>query len=92
VRATIFQREQSQINNAAFTAYPTPLLGTNYCVMARPTEIQDYFVYSQLAIVGTAVNTTVTITPSATADGAGLSTASTNIVLQPGEAYQLGNN
>ena len=78
--------------SAAFTAYPTPLLGTNYCVMARPTALYDAFAYSQLAIVGTAVNTTVTITPSATAGGAGLSTASTNIVLQPGEVYQIGQN
>ena len=44
--------------SAAFTGYSTPMLGTNYCVMGWPGDL------SQLAIVATAANTTVTITPS----------------------------
>ena len=44
----------------AFTAYPTPMLGTNYCVMARPSLRRSRH-FSQFAIVlGTASNTTVT--------------------------------
>ena len=78
--------------STAFTGYPTTLLGTNYCVMARAPEDEDAldagYANSQLAIVATADNTTVTITPSPTADFAGHTNAYTE-TLQQGETYQI---
>jgi hypothetical protein len=44
---------------AAFTGYPTPLLGTNYCLMARPAN--NGAEGSELAVVATQDHTTVTI-------------------------------
>jgi hypothetical protein len=67
--------------SAAFTAYPTNLLGTNYCVMSFPS-------YSQFAIVATADNTTVNITPSPTADLEG-SLWMNPITLQKGQTYLI---
>ena len=74
-----------QAASAAFTCYATPLLGTNYCVMARPS----YVGYSsEFAIVATADNTTVTITPSTNADLDG-SLWTNPITLQQGQTYQI---
>jgi hypothetical protein len=81
--------------SAAFTGYPTALLGTNYCVLARagskPPYMGTYYSsWSECAIVATADNTTVTITPSATAGLSGLSGGGpfTN-VLDQGQTYQV---
>jgi len=76
--------------STAFTVYPTTLLGTNYCVMARASEdiLDSGYNYSQFAIVATADNTTNIITPSATANLAGHSGTYTNI-LQQGDTYQI---
>lgn len=71
--------------SAAFTAYPTNLLGTNYCLMARPAYCEAD---SEFGIVATANNTTVTITPSPTADLAG-SLWNNPITLQQGQTYQI---
>jgi hypothetical protein len=68
--------------STAFTAYPTKLLGTIYCVMARDSGT------SQLAIVATETNTTVTITPPSTANLGDYTNAFTK-VLQQGETYQI---
>ena len=75
--------------SAAFTAYPTPFLGTNYCLLSRPAAIASQTLppYSELAILATADNTTVTITPSPTAN-LGYSGVYTQ-VLQQGWAYQV---
>jgi hypothetical protein len=78
----------------AFTGWPTPMLGTNYCVLARPSFSVDQFGeqgYSQFAILGTASNTTVTILPSATANLATNTGSNTlfTIILQPGSTYQI---
>jgi hypothetical protein len=72
--------------SAAFTGYPTTMLSTNYCVMARPSFIPGY--YSQLAVLATASNTTVNISPSITANLAG-SYWSNSFTMQPGETYQI---
>jgi hypothetical protein len=62
-----------QLGSEAFTCYPTQLLGTNYCVMARPSSMdlgeygEDNVGQSEFAIVATEDNTTVWITPSPTA-------------------------
>jgi len=73
----------------AFTAYPTPMLGTNYLLLARPSDVRAPW-SSQFAIVGTASNTTVKIFPSATADLA-TNTGSNmfTITLQPGSTYEI---
>ncbi len=75
--------------SAAFTGYPTPMLGTNYCVMARPSDASGV---SLFAILGTASNTTVTIMPSATANLATNSGSPGKFYterLQPAETYQI---
>jgi hypothetical protein len=64
-----------------FAAYPTAVLGTNYCVMALPGN-------SEFAIVATANNTTITITPSTNADLSNSESNSYVVVLQQGEAYE----
>jgi len=78
---------------AIFTCYPTPMLGTNYCVMAYPDEFGDGpdNGYSQLTIVGTETNTTVTITPSATADLTNHASAY-SINLNQGQTYEIRDN
>ncbi len=75
----------------AFTAYPTPMLGTNYCVMARAAAFDDSLgLVSEFAIVATADDTEVTITPSATADLTDHpGTAPYTITLQQGQTYQI---
>ena len=80
--------------STAFTGYPTPLLGTNYCVMAcasmMPYASYGNSCYSQLAIVATASNTTVTIKPSTTANLEGHTNAYFTITnLQQGQTYQI---
>jgi len=70
--------------STAFTGYPTPLLGTNYCVMAWATY------YSQLAVVATETNTTVWIIPSPTANLENHTNAYSTNLLQ-GETYQIGS-
>ncbi len=73
--------------SAAFTCYPTPLLGTNYCLLARASLDNGS---SEFAIVATADNTTVTITPSTNADlvGEPFNTYPTNVTLTNiGETY-----
>jgi len=73
----------------SFAAYPTPMLGTEYLLMARPSYVSQDF-SSQFAIVGTASNTTVNIFPSATADLATNTGSNTlTITLQPGSTYEI---
>jgi hypothetical protein len=79
-----------------FTGWPTPMLGTNYCVLARPSLAYNDtgHSYSQFAILGTASNTTVHILPSATANlatNAG-SNALFTITLQPGWTYEINSS
>ena len=85
----------------SFTGYPTTLLGTNYCVMSRASMDASPFdappdsqfnPNSQFAIVATADNTTVTITPSPTADLEGHTNAYTLTNLQQGETYQINSS
>ena len=83
---SVYGLDYDQYATAAFTAYPVPLLGTNYCVMARAAYVGDG--NSQLAIVATADNTTVTITPSPTANLAG-SLWTNSFTLQQGGMCQI---
>ena len=75
--------------SAAFTAYPTPLLGTNYCIMSYAAPEFDW--PSELAIVATADDTTVWITPSVTADLSNGSNSTYSVYLQQGQTYQIGS-
>jgi IgGFc binding protein len=72
--------------STAFTCYPTTMLGTNYCVLSRPSfsDVGS----SQFAIVATENDTTVTIISTKT-DLKGFTPPSTNIVLQQGGTYQV---
>ena len=89
---SVYGVDYSEYTTCSFTGYPTPLLGTNYCVMSRasndPGEPNYIYPYSQFAIVATADNTTVTITPSPTANLEGHPNAYTTN-LQQGETYQI---
>jgi hypothetical protein len=64
---SVYGFDYLQNGSAAFTGYPTTLLGTNYCVMARAAAANNPGWYSQLAVVATADDTTVWITPSTNA-------------------------
>lgn len=88
----IYAMDYCWVASTAFTCYPVPMLGTNYCVMARSSHASGYAVsnYSEFAIIATADNTTVTIIPSPTAGLVGH--AGTNAyteTLQQGETYQI---
>lgn len=83
----------SEFTTSSFTGYPTTLLGTNYCVMARGSmDTSDPNPHSQFAIVATADNTTVTITPSPKADLEGHTNSYTVPTLQQGETYQINSS
>jgi hypothetical protein len=83
---SVYGLNYNQFASAAFTAYPDTLLGTNYCLMARASSDPDGA--SELAIVATEDNTTVTISPSPTANlDNHASPYSTN--LSQGETYQI---
>jgi IgGFc binding protein len=76
----------------AYTVYPASLLGTNYCVMARPSLVAPDPPFapggiSEFAIVATADNTSVSIIPSTNAN---LDVDGTNILLtlQAGQSYE----
>ena len=74
--------------SSAFTGYPTAMLGTNYCLLALPSN--DGGCASQFAIVATADDTTVTVTPTRTNDpSAPPGINFTNITLQQGQTYQM---
>jgi hypothetical protein len=74
-------------SSAAFTGYPLQVLGTNYCVLDRPGDAGG--MNSQFAVLATANDTTVTITPSTNADLANSKTNSYTETLQQGETYQM---
>ena len=82
--------------SSAFTAYPTPMLGTNYCIISRTSalacECTPTSYYSQFAIVGTANSTTVCITPSATADFSNGQTNTYSIELNQGDTYLINSS
>jgi IgGFc binding protein len=80
-------------NSAAFNCFPATLLGTNYCVLARASSEMSYDgCYSQFAIVATADNTTVTITPSPTANLDGHTNQYQVTNLMQGQTYQIGTS
>jgi hypothetical protein len=78
--------------SAAFNCFPAPLLGTNYWVLARASSIYgDDGCYSQFAIVATADDTTVWITPSPNAHLEGHPDRYPTNLMQ-GQTYQIGNS
>jgi hypothetical protein len=97
---SVYAFNYSQANSVAFTCYPVPLLGTNYCLMARSagTVIGGYNYSSRFVIVATADNTTVSITPSPTAylvsSDYSFDYTTNYIVSLPhqGQTYQIGSD
>ena len=83
---SVYALNYDPYDSATFTCYPTPLLGTNYCVMAYTGYGGDS--QSEFAVVATADDTTVTITPSASANLDG-HTSSYTETLQQGQTYQI---
>ncbi len=76
--------------SAAFTVYPTALLGTNYRVMSRAAFDTTDGGYSEFAIVATESNTTVRITPSPAADFSGImGTGTFSNILEQGQTYLM---
>ena len=79
--------------SAGFTSYPTTLLGTNYCLLARPGLVSAGD--SEAAIVATEDNTTVNVFGCATADLIEFTNyniipvTNFSITLQQGEVYQI---
>ncbi len=91
---SVYAVKYEQELTAAFTVQPASMLGTNYCVLARPSliPISDLTSSGQsdLAIVATADNTSVRIVPSTNSNLAALS--GTNVILltlQAGQSYQV---
>lgn len=78
---------ESATSADGYLALPTAALGTHYYVMARASA---FYTGSQFAVVASADNTTVSITPAAAgaSEAAGVSYS---IVLDRGETYQLVN-
>jgi hypothetical protein len=83
---SVYVLDYDETASTAFTGYPTTMLGTNYCVLSRPSHTSVGF--SEFAVVATADDTTVTIT-STNENLVGFSPPSTNILLQQGETYQI---
>jgi hypothetical protein len=74
--------------STAFTGCPTQGLGTNYCLLAHSGGYTNF--NSELTIIATTNNTTVTITPSTNADlSVSSGTNSYTETLQQGETYLI---
>jgi hypothetical protein len=86
---SVYGMDYDPAASAAFTAYPTPLLGTNYCIMAYAAPEFDW--PSELAVVATADDTTVWITPSTNADLIDGYTNAYSETLNQGQTYQIGS-
>jgi hypothetical protein len=71
-----------------YLALPTPILGTDYVILAYQTEFGATGFGSQLDIVAAANGTTVTITPSATVGNHPAGVPYTVMMIQ-GQTYQL---
>jgi hypothetical protein len=86
---SVYAVDYQQYASAAFTGYPTPLLGTNYCVIAR-ASLDNYDPgHSEFAVVATDNNTMVTVTPSGSAGLAGGHSTTYSTNLNMGETYQI---
>ena len=95
---SIFGMYDESDASSAFGIYPSSMLGTYYCLVARssddvPPGFTDWGDRSQLTVLATATGTTtVTIIPSATANiysETGTITGTINVTLQQGQSYQL---
>jgi hypothetical protein len=84
---TVYGMNQVNATTDAFLALPVDALGTDYAVMGY-TEDFAFSLLSQMTVVATQDNTTVTITPTAT--GGGFTTGVPgNVVLNTGQVFQL---
>jgi hypothetical protein len=84
---SVYALHDEPAGRAAFTAYPTPMLGTNYCLMSCLSSVGAAF-SSEFAILAAEDATTVTIAPSATADLIGDHGTNYQVSLNAGQTYQ----
>jgi hypothetical protein len=90
---SVYGVDYSEWVTTSFTGYPTPMLGTDYCIMSRaPLDVTgESFVpnpSSQFAIVATETNTMVTIWPSPTAN-LWYHTNAYCVMMNEGQTYQI---
>jgi hypothetical protein len=87
---TVYGMNQHVATTDAYLALPVDALGTDYAVMGYTRDYANALL-SQMTIVATQDNTTVTITPTAT--GGGFTAGVTgNVVLNTGDVFQLRSN
>jgi hypothetical protein len=84
---TVYAMNQHDATTDAYLALPVDALGTDYAVMGY-TEDFSFGLLSQMTIVATQPNTTVTITPTATGGGFTAGVPG-NVVLNTGDVFQL---
>jgi hypothetical protein len=91
VPVTVYVMNQQTATTDAYLALPLDAIGTEYYVMAYTRDASFSSLNSQMTIVATEDNTSVTITPRASGGGftAGVSG---NIVLNKGQTFQLRSN
>ncbi|MFW5706342.1 MAG: hypothetical protein ACOC12_00345 [Bacteroidota bacterium] len=91
VPVTVYVMNQQDATTDAFLALPLDAIGNEYYVMAYTRDFSFSSLNTQMTIVASENNTSVTITPTATGGGftAG---ASGNIVLNQGETFNLKSN
>jgi hypothetical protein len=82
---TVYSLNRQQFTTDAYLALPKDVLGTEYINLGYSALIA-----SQIGIVATENNTTITITPTATTDGH-LAGTPINVVLNQGQTYFLKN-
>ncbi len=91
VPVTVYAMNQQNATTDAYLALPVDAIGTEYYVMAYTRDVAFSSLNSQMTIVATEDNTSVTITP--TASGGGFTAGSSgNVVLNAGQTFQLRSN
>jgi hypothetical protein len=84
---TVYGMNQHAATTDAYLALPVDALGTDYAVMGY-TEDFSFALLSQMTIVATQDNTSITITPTATGGGFTAGVPG-NVVLNTGDVFQL---
>ena len=91
VPVTVYAMNQQQATTDAYLALPLDAIGTEYYVMAYTRDVSSSSLNSQLTIVATEDNTSVTITPTVTSSGFTAGVPG-NVVLNAGQTFQLRSN
>lgn len=91
VPVTVYVMNQQQATTDAYLALPLDAIGTEYYVMSYTRDVSFTTLNSQLTIVATEDNTSVTITPTVTSSGFTAGVPG-NVVLNAGQTFQLRSN